>query len=267
MRSYFVPRKLLVAKSAYIAALHSDEYTAREALQNWTRNQHPDDLTYPHHKLAMMVYARFKNEQELIPHFGIYENIHRHCLLRAHVNLSVMNELLAKTELDGLKIFAIGGTRQKINSPNGVSCDLELIEWGTDREGGRQTSKILTDLGAVLTNPARKIIGRGAEVQSFKTANNCTLRLVVFNKAPDTLTHQNTMPVMSNQAHLDFITSRQASLTARRDQFVFDFHDLLFIKDQKKPIKIRFSEQNKQRYKELVEILGSSFLNLIKAED
>lgn len=227
MRSFFFPRKLLAHKSAYTAALHRDQTVARQALISWMEGQHPDDLVYPQHKLAMLVYERFKEEPDLFTHFGVYKNIHRHCLLRAHVNLSSMNMLLADEALDGAEIFALGGTHLKLDSGVDIPCDLDAIEWGTSRQGQRAISEALVRAGATVVHPPRNIILRGASVQTFTDRNNCPIRLVAFNKVPALTKQKGRLSMMIPQAHLDFLASSQASVIARRDQYIFNLHSIL----------------------------------------
>lgn len=230
MRSFFVPRKLLASKTIYIAALHRDQNQAREAFYQWIEGCEPDDITYPEHRLIARICNRFERDVERCSLSGVLQNIGRHCRLRAHVNFGFMNRLLIKPEFTDLNIFALGSTDHALRFGSDTPQDLDLIEWGTDKEGLQRMEGMLSQWGLVKRGRFRNIPFQRASIQSFTGENNCVVRVVGFSDVHELERPANrvgNISIMTSDAHLAFLLSRQSGLLARRDQFVFDFQKLV----------------------------------------
>lgn len=227
MKTYLFPHRLLTDQNVYIAALNCDPQKAHAAFHHWVGTLDPDTITYAQHKLVGYIADRFSNALTTSPLRGVFQNIQRHTRLRSHAYVFAMTDLLGMPQLDTFDIVAVGGTRAMLHAEPDLNCTFDGVEWAVSKERFFDFLVALKAAGLTHTGTVRHAIGREAISTTFEGKTKTQFRILGLDTLPSTIQISRAFPKLfefDEQAHNTYVGSKKASLTLRRDQFVFDLY-------------------------------------------
>jgi len=229
VREFFLPHRLLGCSDLYKAALFQDSKQAEIAFEKWLQSVDIQDITFFEHKPLSIAWTRHEHKFRDHKLAGVFTNIRRQALFRAHANSLVLRKLVK--DMGDIPVIGLGEINSRWCLGLEQSGHLDFLELGVDSRDLDTACQIAKKNCFSMTSPIAKPIFRPVFVSNLRNTDcNLSLRFIGFNSAFRELKCVSQIENLLSLTHEDFIKLSQSTLPGllrRQDQFLFDLAAML----------------------------------------